>query len=124
DSDMRIFLTHLLELGGFQTIPAADPQEGFQRLEEETPDLILLSVMFDSRGHLLMFEDLKQDERFQEIPVILMSNIEKRHLYQLRILPQVPRQDLLLRPEGFLSRPPEAEELLGVISRLSHREEI
>ncbi|MFW6216295.1 MAG: response regulator [Desulfohalobiaceae bacterium] len=123
DPEMRIFLSHLLELGGFQAITAVDALEGLQRLEEEAPDLILLAVMFDSSGRLIMFQDIKQDERFQDIPLVLISNIEKRHLYQLRILPQVPGKGLLSRPDGVLARPPEAEELLGVLKRLSQMEE-
>lgn len=119
DTEMRIFLGHLLELGGIQAVTAASATEGFQKLDQERPDLILLSAMFNDHGELKMLKQLKQNESFQEIPVVLISSIEQRLFYQLRILPQIPGQGFAWQPDGFLSRPPEAEELLGLVNRLS-----
>ena len=119
DPEMRILLGHLLELGEYLPIIALDAEDGFQKLLQERPDVILLAVMLDSQGRLKMFEGIKQDERFRHIPVVLMSAVEERHLYQLRVLPQLSGSDLLPRPEGFLGRPPEVEELLRLVHRLS-----
>lgn len=119
DPEMRILLGHLLELGEYKPVIALDAEEGFQKLLQESPDLILLAVMLDSRGRLKMFQEIKQDERFRHIPVVLMSAVEEKHLYQLRVLPQVSGTGLLPRPDGFLPRPPEVEELLRLVDRLS-----
>ncbi len=119
DPEMRIFLGHLLELGEYQPIIALDAEDGFQTLLRENPDVILLAVMLDSQGRLKMFQQIKQDERFRHIPVVLMSAVEERHLYQLRILPQLSGSGLLPRPDGVLIRPPEVEELLREVHRLS-----
>lgn len=122
DPEMRIFLGHLLEMGEFKPIFALDAEDGFQKLALETPDVVLLAVKLDANGRLQMFEEIKQDERFRHIPVVLISAIEERHLYQLRILPQLSRMGFLARPDGFLPKPPEVEELLSLIERLSQSE--
>jgi len=119
DPEMRILLGHLLELGEYQPIIARDTEDGFQKLLQESPDVILLAVMLDSQGRLKMFQEIKQDERFRHIPVVLISAVEERHLYQMRVLPQLSGTGLLPRPDGVLVRPPEMEELLRLVHRLS-----
>ncbi len=119
EPEMRIFLGHLLEEGGFHPMLATDARDGLQKLMQDPPKVILLAVMLDSEGHLRMFREIKGDERFRHIPVAIISTIKQRHLYQLRILPQLCRSGILPQPEGFLPRPPEAEELLGLVHRLT-----
>lgn len=122
DHEMGIFLGHLLEMGEFNPVIALDSEDGFRKLVQETPDVILLAVKLDSSGRLQMFEEIKQDKRFQHIPLVLISALEERHLYQLRILPQLSNTGFLSRPDGFLPRPPEVEELLSLVERLSQSE--
>ncbi|MFO7876699.1 MAG: hypothetical protein R6U55_08985 [Desulfovermiculus sp.] len=115
---MRIFLGHLLDLGGYQNMSAPGATEGLQRLNQECPGLILLSLMYDRFGQLQMLNELKGDDRFREIPVVLMSSIEENYLYQLRILPQISAKGFAHRPDGFLTRPPEAEDLFSLLGKL------
>ena len=118
EPDERIFLTRLLEGGGYESILASDASEGLKKAVQERPDFIVLAVMFDHHGNLLMFDDLKLDETLKHIPVVLLSSIEQKTLHQLRSLPGVSRGGFLARPEGFLAKPPEADELLGVLKAL------
>lgn len=118
DPEMCIFLGHLLDLGGYQNRSASDATEGLQRLNQECSSLILLSLMFDRFGQLQMLNELKEDERFREIPVVLVSHIEENYLYQLRILPQISAKGYAHRPDGFLTRPPEADDLFSLLDKL------
>jgi CheY-like chemotaxis protein len=119
EPDERIFLCRLLELGGYESMLASDATEGLDMAVRERPDLILLAVMFDHHGNLLLFDDLKLDTTLKQIPVVLLSSIDKKTLFQLRALPGAPRGGFLLRPEGFLGKPPEADELLGLLNTLT-----
>ncbi len=119
EPDMRIFLARLLELGGYEPISAGSAAEGFEILARDRPDLIVLAVMFDREGRLQMLEDLKEDERFRRIPVVLVSSIDQKTLYKLRALPGVSRRGFLPRPDGILAKPPEADDLLGLLRSLS-----
>lgn len=118
DPEMCIFLGHLLDLGGYQNMSAPDGPQGLQRLHQECPGFIMLSLIFDRFGRLQMLNELKEDERFQEIPVVLMSDIEQKYLYQLRILPQISAKGYAHRPDGFLTRPPEADDLFSLLHKL------
>ena len=119
EPEERIFLSRLLELGGYEPLLASTATEGLTRAMWERPDLIVLAVMFDQRGNLQLFDDLKLDAKLKHIPVVLLSSIDKKTLYQLRALPGASRTGCLSRPEGFLAKPPEADELLGLLGTLT-----
>ncbi|MCF8063058.1 MAG: response regulator [Deltaproteobacteria bacterium] len=119
EPDERILLSRLLELGGHKSILASDATEGLEKAVRERPDLIVLAVMFDHHGNLQMFDDLKLDATLKHIPVVLLSSIDKKTLCQLRALPGASRGGFLLEPEGFLDKPPEADELLGLLRTLT-----
>ncbi len=119
EPDEQILLSRLLELGGYESVLASNATEGLEKATRERPDLIVLAVMFDHHGNLLMFDELKLDATLKHIPVVLLSSIDKKTLYQLRALPGVSRSGFPPRPEGFLGKPPEADELLGLLKSLT-----
>jgi len=119
EMDMHIFLSRLLELGGYDSVLAGTADDGLEKAEQERPDVIILAVLFDQKGVLQMLDDLKMDERFRHIPVILLSTIDKKTLFQLRALPGATQGIFQPRPEGLLSKPPEADEFPGFLRSLT-----
>ncbi len=62
-----------LEAEGFQVSVAVDGEEALQKAREELPDLIILDVMLPKMtGHEVCLI-LKQDPRYQNIPIILFT---------------------------------------------------
>lgn len=118
DAEDRIFLSRLLEAGGYVPLVAEGAREGLEKALREGPDFIVLSVMFDGKGDLVLFDDLKLRKELKHIPVILLSSIDQKTLFQLRSLPGVSRGGFQVRPEGFLARPPEADDLLKLLKSL------
>ena len=121
ESDERIFLSRLLELGGYEPVLASCAQEGLEKAEQERPDFIVLAVMFDQRGNLILLDDLKLNETLKHIPVVLLSSIDQKTLFQLRSLPGGSKGGYQVRPDGFLTKPPEADELLGILKALKSK---
>jgi len=122
EPEERIFLSRLLELGGYEPVLASTATEGLSKARWERPDFIVLAVMFDRKGNLQLFDDLKLDAGLKHIPVVLLSSIDKKMLYQLMALPGASRTGCLSRPEGFLVKPPEADDLLGLLRTLTQTE--
>ncbi len=77
--DMRIFLCNLLGTCGYIPIDAANRKEGLQKAKEEKPALIILDMMMPKEGGIQMYRDLKQDRDLKEVPVIMLSTIDRRH---------------------------------------------
>jgi len=59
---------------GYQVITAMDGQEGLDKIKEETPDLILLDIVMPKKGGFEVMEELNQDDKLKNIPVIIISN--------------------------------------------------
>ena len=119
EPDMMIFLRTLLDTGGFQSIAAENGTEGLKMAREETPALIILDIMMPQEGGAQMFCKLKQDETLKNIPVIMLSAIERKIFFHyLKFFGSTPRLDSS-EPEAYLEKPPETEELLDLVQRLT-----
>ena len=70
-------LIHILEFGlkaaGYQVDVAADGQEGLKKARETKPDIILLDLMLPKLDGYKVCRLLKFDERYRQIPIIILS---------------------------------------------------
>jgi CheY-like chemotaxis protein len=84
-SDTRIllieddkFLRRACEVGlkkrGFAVVTANDGEEGLQKAQAESFDLILMDMLMPKLSGLEALEALRKDERTRGIPVVILSN--------------------------------------------------
>jgi len=84
-SDTRIllieddkFLRRACEVGlkkrGFAVVTANDGEEGIQKAQAESFDLILMDMLMPKLSGLEALEALKKDDRTRGIPVVMLSN--------------------------------------------------
>jgi DNA-binding response OmpR family regulator len=73
DPDTIELLGVILELRGYEPIPAYGGQAGLQKLEEGPVDLILLDLMMDDIDGWTVLGTIKADEELKGIPVIILS---------------------------------------------------
>lgn len=66
----RIF-TH----AGYSVDVAKDGQEGWEKIQENPPDLILLDVMMPNVNGLELLKKLKAEPKFKDILVVLLTNL-------------------------------------------------
>ncbi len=62
-----------LEVEGFDVLVAVDGQEGLTKAQTGQPDLIILDLMLPKRNGYEICTLLKQDTRYQGIPIILFT---------------------------------------------------
>ena len=62
-----------LEVEGFEVLIATDGQEGLDKARAERPDLIVLDLMLPKLNGYEVCTMLKQDTRYQGIPVVLFT---------------------------------------------------
>jgi len=60
---------------GFDVLEAKNGEEGLVVALQENPDLILLDIVMPRMDGLTMLKELRNDERGQEVPVIVLSNL-------------------------------------------------
>ena len=75
DKEIRLVITELLTLSGYDTIEAASGLQGLELAERHKPDLILLDVMMPGVDGWGVLTKLQQNPRLTDTPVIVLSAI-------------------------------------------------
>jgi CheY-like chemotaxis protein len=60
---------------GFTVCTAADGEEALQRLQTETPDLVLLDLIMPKLQGFEVLRLMKQNPATKQIPVVVLSNL-------------------------------------------------
>ncbi len=137
DENTVRFLSVALRENGYEPISAFDGEEGFQRVEDSNPDLLLLDVMMPKRTGFVLFKQLRRNEKYKNIPVIMLTAVAdvleedeshagddtferpfdslreslKRAIVQMR-------DEGLVRPEKFIDKPIDPEALIEAVKEL------
>ena len=62
-----------LEVEGYQVTVAMDGQDGLKKAQTEAPDLVILDLMLPKLNGYEVCTMLKQDARYQKMPVLMFS---------------------------------------------------
>lgn len=97
----------MIEVVGAEFLEAGDGIEGFEVLEKAgAVDLILLDMEMPRMDGLSFLEKLKRDDRYRDIPVIMVSSIAQREA-MIRAIQEGAKQ--------YLTKPFTSSELLTKI---------
>lgn len=121
--DLRIFLCNLLGNCGYHTIDAVNRAEGLQKAKTEKPALIILDVMIPKEGGIQMYRDLKQDQDLKNIPVIMVSTIDRKTFSFFQKFQHAPKDKGMPEPGAYLEKPLEVEELIKLVRLLTTSDE-
>jgi CheY-like chemotaxis protein len=117
--DMRIFLCNLLGSCGYEPIDAGDIDEGMQKAAKEKPALIILDVTMPKESGIQMYRELKENEDLKEVPVVMVSTIDKKTFLFYQKLQRTSRDNRFPNPGAYLEKPLDADELIEIIGRLT-----
>jgi CheY-like chemotaxis protein len=121
--DMRIFISTLLETSGYNPVMTRDGKEGLIKARDVSPDLIILDVMMPGEGGVQMYRQLKTDQTLKAIPVIMLSAVGQKTFSHYLNMVNVRLEKPIPRPEAYIEKPPEAEDLLQMAARLIGKRE-
>jgi DNA-binding response OmpR family regulator len=136
DKNTVRFLSVALQEGGYEPLAAQDGVEGFEKVESEKPDLIILDVMMPKKAGFTLFRQLRKSDRYKGIPVIMLTGVadslaelenEKEDTFEnpydelresLRKGIQQMRGEGLTRPEMFVDKPVHPPDLVAKVRDL------
>lgn len=98
-----------LEVEGFEVLVAMDGQEGLTKARAEQPDLVILDLMLPKLNGYEVCTMLKQDARFQKIPIVLVT---------ARAQEKDERLGMECGANAYVRKPFRAQELLEQIRAL------
>ena len=73
DEELQEIYASMLGAHDYQIVLAYDGVDALERLEEARPDLIVLDIILDEIMGDDFFVRIKQDARYAEIPVVVVS---------------------------------------------------
>jgi len=121
EMDMRIFMSTLFKTSGYSPIVKKNGEEGLRQVKEDPPDLIILDVMMPRQGGVYMYRGLRTDPKLKEIPVIMLSGVEKKSFYHYLKMLNIRLEDTVSEPDAYLEKPPDPEELLKTAQALLNK---
>ena len=75
DTDLVEALSMKLESENFAVAKAYDGIEGFDKIKEQRPALVILDVMMPRKDGYQLCDELKNDDNYKDIPVVLLTAV-------------------------------------------------
>lgn len=108
-AEIRLLQT-VLQQGGFQSVGISDPTKIEATIDEERPNVILLDVVMPQRNGFQVCRDLKNEERYSNIPVILVTS---------KTTPSDRYWGEQQGANAFVAKPFTPDELLSTVKRFA-----
>jgi twitching motility two-component system response regulator PilH len=111
DSQAEVHLMQsMLQQGGFHSVGISDPTRIEDAIEEERPNVILLDVVMPQRNGFQACRELKSQDIYSQIPVILVTS---------RSSPSDRYWGEQQGANGWVAKPFTSEELLNAVKRFA-----
>jgi two-component system, cell cycle response regulator len=104
DQSLVKTLSWILKEHGYEVIAVPGGEGLLAKLEEERPHLLLLDIMMPKVDGLQLLERLKGDEKFKDLPVLMVSSMPPE---------EATVKSLGLGAADFISKPFRVKELLA-----------
>ncbi len=115
DADVRVFVSTVVEENNHTSIVAKNGEEALAKIKEEKPDLVILDVLMPKRSGIKLYRELKTDDSYKKIPIIMLSGIAKRTFLRSQEALTEFGEEGVPEPEAYLEKPVEPEELAETI---------
>jgi two-component system alkaline phosphatase synthesis response regulator PhoP len=103
-----------LEKEGFEVQIAYDGEEGLNKVYANPPDAIVLDVMMPGKDGYQVCSELKADDRYADIPIILLTAVAS-HVTSTRY---THRDGMSTEADDYLAKPASAEQITESIKGL------
>ncbi|MDP8229656.1 MAG: response regulator [Candidatus Gorgyraea atricola] len=109
DVDLLKMLKLRMETEGYEFMSAQNGEEMFNIIKIKKPDVILLDVMLPKMDGYTALREMRKEEKYKDIPVIVLTAKEKRKVGDLFALEEIA---------FFVEKPFETRDLLQKIRSL------
>lgn len=113
EPENRLFIGLMLRTEGYDVMEAEDGQCALELLARELPpELILLDVMMPGLNGWQVFQRLRQDPRWAQIPVVMLTALAQRSDVERAVE---------LGVDGYLTKPFEPADLIHTMEETLNR---
>jgi len=116
DPDFVEITKAILETKQYQVRSASDPDEGFAKLEEEIPDLLILDIMMGrGAGGFVLARKIRKDSRFDKIPILMLTSMTEQTGFDI---PGQRISEKFLPVDDYVEKGLQPIELLEKVEKL------
>ena len=116
DPDYTAIVKAILEGEQYSVIVANNRNEGFEKIKNEKPALIILDVMMSTWSDgFQMSRELKNDPLLKDIPILILTSVESKTGIEFKSSAGDPDW---LPVEGFLDKSEDPQLLLEEVHKL------
>jgi CheY-like chemotaxis protein len=125
DPEVIDYISAILDDHQMKTMSANNAKEAIKRVQETRPDIILLDLMMPKQSGLGFFNELKKNEEYKDIPVIVVSGASKvtgvdmkSFIYDKEISERKQKvMGIDAKPEAYVEKPVDPEKLIAEIQK-------
>ncbi len=114
EPDFADIVKKYLEESGFEVEVAYDGVEGLEKVKANPPDAIVLDVMMPEKDGYTVCEELKRDEKYAGIPIVLLTAVST-HVSSTKYSHY---DGMSTEADDYLPKPASAEEITASVKRL------
>jgi DNA-binding response OmpR family regulator len=116
DPDFVEITKAILETKQYQVRSAGDPDEGFAKLEEEVPDLLILDIMMGrGAGGFVLARKIRKDSRFNKVPILMLTSMTEQTGFDI---PGQRISEKFLPVDDYVEKGLQPIELLEKVEKL------
>lgn len=116
DPDFVEITKTILETKDYNVSFAYNQDEGFAKLGEETPDLIILDIMMRKGAEGFIFaRKIRKDPRYEKTPILVLTSMREQTGFDF---PGEPMHPQFLPVDEYVEKPIEPQLLLEKVERL------
>jgi len=107
EQDMIDVLKYSLKDSQYEVITATDGVEGFAKVSDEKPDLIVLDMMMPTLDGYALIKEIRRRENLKSIPIVVLTGKDQ--------LEEIVREEGV---KDFFTKPFELQDVVGRIKDL------
>jgi CheY-like chemotaxis protein len=112
EPDVVTYLSTFFKDNGYEVVTAANGKEAYEKAVSEMPDLITLDITMPEESGVRCFRDLQENEKTQNIPVIIVTGVSGEFKRFIETRRQVQP------PVSYFEKPIDRTKLLEKIEEI------
>ena len=118
EDEVREFVSTVLEENGYAPVTASNGAEAMDMVRHDRPDLIIMDILMPEQGGIKMYRELKSEDSFKDIPVVVYSGIAKRTYLRTQAARTEMGGQSVPDPDAYIEKPAKPEKLAEVVKNL------
>lgn len=124
EPDIVTYLTTILEDHGYRTRSAGDADSALSEMRARPPDLICIDIMMPRRSGLSLYEQVKTDPDYKDIPIIVISAFSRLEDFTGQKFRRLFPDESVPEPAFFIEKPVNVVHFLETVELVLGRRSV